>query len=257
MNIHQLTNNKNLKDNFNILLFKIVILIGISSLVFSEYLRRIQQNLKPRKLLLLPTTKSVEEFLDIKGQFISWLSNNLINEMMKKKIFIKYSNNPEFVIFNKENIELTKDLIDSNILPNISKNISELIRTKFNLNNPNQQEFYESIKIDLFERKNITSEQFDFVVEEIVLQFLLFAPSIKKDIVIPLDNRNIIMNKNSIITINNEKALCNILFNDNIINNRSVIELLEFVTSTSFESEGDHYLINTYTDNIVKVIDII
>lgn len=75
------------------------------------------------------------------------------------------------------------------------------------------------------------------------MQLLILIPSIEKE------NESIENNKqfyistgdDCVFTINNQEAICPIIFNKRILYNYDVIDLLNFVTSTSIiknESEG-------------------
>jgi hypothetical protein len=55
----------------------------------------------------------------------------------------------------------------------------------------------------------------------------------KKSVEIPEDHAKIFMTKDEILTIGHENAICPIHFNEKIINNREVVQLLSFVTNTT------------------------
>jgi hypothetical protein len=258
MEIHKIIKDTILQNKAKIQLLQWGIASGISSLLYSEYLRRIQQKITPKRLIFVPPIKAVEEFLNPENQFMTWISDNLVDKMLDNDLFLKYLYAPEFQLFtNADNIEILKTIIDFHIIPNVSKSIPSIIGTKFDLYNPEQQVFYENKSIDLFERRAIIEEQFDFIVEETILQLLLLIPTMKKSIHIPEDNKDIVMNKDLILTIGNEKAICGIHFNKNIITNKSVIDLLKFVTSTTFlyvDAPANRFMIDTNPFNSVAIV---
>lgn len=238
-------------------IFQWAIASGISSLVYSEYLSRIQQKITPKKLLFIPTIKSVEEFLHPGNQFMEWISTNLIDSIKDRSLFKKYISNSDFKLFD---IDILNNILNYYIIPNISKNIPNIIRTKFNLYDENNKVFIENKSIDLFERKDITYRQFDFVVEEILLHLLVLIPTIEKRIIHPEDNNFISLEKSSIedsiLTIGNEKAICDIHFNRNIIENKSIIKLLKFITSITIEESDSQYLITSNSFNNIRIIEL-
>lgn len=214
------------------------IISGISSLIYSEYIKNIRQKQIPVRMVQIPSIKSVKRFLDPEFGFLQDLSYKFIDNIYNHKLFQKYHTAPEFILFNDENIEILKTIFDLYIIPNISRRIPEVIVRKFDLDNPKQQLFRESNEIDLFQGKLLNDEQYEFVVEESILQMLLLLPTMKKDIELIEDNSQIHLAEDEILTIGNEKAICPILLNDSIIRNESVIDLLKFVTSTEISYIG-------------------
>lgn len=214
------------------------IISGISSLIYSEYIKNIRQKQIPVRMVQIPSIKSVKRFLDPESGFLQDLSYKFIDSIYDHKLFRKYCTAPEFVLFNNDNLEILKTIFDLYIIPNISRRIPEVIIRKFDLDNPNQQLFRESNEIDLFQGKLLNDEQYKFVVEESILQMLLLLPTMKKDIELIEDNSQIYLAEGEILTIGNEKAICPILLNDSIIRNESVIDLLKFVTSTEISYIG-------------------
>lgn len=233
MQIHQIIKNAMSQHKKKIELTQWAIISGVSSLVYSEYIRRIKQKSSPVRAILVPEIRVVQDLLNPEGHFINLLSENLIDRMVSHEMVKEYSIAPELVLFQEENIEVLKTLFDLYIIPNIVKKIPETIALKFGLDNSSQQMVRQDRDIELFERRPITDNQLQFVVDQSILQLLLLIPTMKKTIEIPEDNCKIFMNKNEILTIGNSNAICPIHINESIINNRSVIELLSFVTATN------------------------
>lgn len=214
------------------------IISAVSSLVYSEYIKNITQKQVPVSMVLVPSIKTVNELLEENGSFMKMISDNLIGEMINHPLFREYSSAPELVMFRINNIEIMKTILDLYIIPNISKRIPETIALKFQLNDENQQLFRENREADLFKRQPISDDQFRYVVEETVLQLLCLLPTMKKNIELPESNLDILMTDKDILTINHDNAICPIHFSKNVIENKSVIDLLKFVTSTTI-SEVD------------------
>ena len=235
MQIHQLVKNAIMEHKQKIELTQWAIISGISSLIYSEYIRRIKRKEVPVKMILVPAIKNVSELLRSDSSFMEKLSNELIDSIANHPLIQKYFDAPELIMFHEENIEIMKTIFDLYIIPNISRRIPETIAKKFGLNDDKQQTFHESWEIDLFNRHQITNDQIDFIIEETVLQLLMLLPTMKKEIEIPEENINIKIAKDEILTIANENAICPIHFNSSIFKNSSVKELLSFVTNSDIK----------------------
>lgn len=234
MQIHQIVKDTIKQHKEKIELIQWAIISGVSSLVYSEYIRRIKQKNSPVRAVLVPEIKRVQEFLNPDNEgFIEMLSDRMIDMIANHELIKKYSDAPELVLFNEDNIEVMKTLFDLYITPNIVTRIPESILLKFGLNDPNQQLIRQDRNIQLFDGRFIDNRQFDFVIDQTVLQLLVLLPTMKRSIEIPEDNSRIFMSKDEILTIGHENAICPIHFNKDIISNKSIIELLSFVTNTN------------------------
>lgn len=163
-------------------IFQWAVVSSISSLLYSEYIKNIKQQQVPSRIIWVPQVRTINELLEPNSYLSNLLSESLIDFMIEKELFKKYADIPELIIFSEEddNIELIKTIFDIYILPNIGRSLSETISKKFDLLNPDQKLIKESRDIDLFNRKNITDEQFDFLVNQTLLQLLILLPSIEK-----------------------------------------------------------------------------
>ena len=215
------------------------IISGISSLFYSEYIRRFKHKEVPVRVVLVPSIKNLSNYLKPDSEFMEKLSNDLITDIAKHPLMQEYLDAPELVMFKEENIEILKTIYDLYISQNITRRIPETVSIKFGLNNENQQVFRETWEIDLFDNKPIDYYQYNYIVEQIVLQLLMLIPSMKKEIEIPEDHINIQMTGKEILTISNDNAICPIHFNIDIIDNKSVNKLLSFVTNTKFDDLRD------------------
>ena len=239
MNVHQIISDAMKEHKNKIEITQWAVISSIASLIFSEYISNSRQKQKPVHQVLVPSIKYVHELVDPASQFMTLMSEKLIDGVATNERFIKYANAPEFVIFNEENINTLKTIFDLYMIPNIERRLPETIMKKFGLDNEKQQLVFEDNTLDLFKRKPINEEQLDYIIEETVLQLLVLLPSMRKDIQIIENNKSfhLPLKDQFILTINNQSAICAVHYNDHIIKNKSVIDLLNFVTSTSFGTE--------------------
>lgn len=216
-------------------LFQWAITSSVSALLYSEYIKNIKQQQVPSRIIWLPQVKTITEILDTNSYFTNLLSESLIDFMTEDLLFKKYANAPELIIFSEDNdnIEILKTIFDIHIIPNISRSLSSTITKKFGLLNPDNKLIKESRDIDLFDRQNINDDQFRFVVREAILQLLILLPSINKKDEFPTDNSRILLTEDEIITVNHDNAICPIHFDKEVIRNKTVMNLLSFVTNTS------------------------
>lgn len=238
MQIHQLVKTALTEHKQKIELTQWAIISGISSLFYSEYIRRFKHKEVPIKMVMVPSIKNIAKYFQPESEFMETLSNNLIDSIANHPLIKQHSDAPELIMFKEDRIELMKTIYDLYISQNITRRIPETISKKFGLDNPNQQIFKETWEIDLFDRHPINDGHIKYIVDQIVLQLLMLLPTMKKEIEIPEDHINMHMCYNEILTISNENAICPIHINADIINNESVIDLLSFVTNTNIKYIG-------------------
>ena len=257
MAIHKIVEDAMIEHKDKIEMYQWAIISGVAILVYSEYISKIRKKSIPGKIYMtVPTIRSVQELLDPNGQFMKMMSKDLINEMKSNDLLFPYLDYPEFVLFKDNNIELLKFLLDIYIIPNIFKTIPATISKKFNIGNINNQLITESNDIDLFDRKDISEDQFKFVVNEIILQLLMLIPNIEKDYVYPEKNNDMFLKDNEILSIGSESAIAPIHINKMIIENKSVIDLLKFVSNTSIKDADYGYKIQTSIYNQTSITTI-
>lgn len=256
MHIQEMVKNTIISNRQEIQLSQQAMISGVSSLIYSEYLRRIVQRDVPVKRILVPTIRSVREILDPKGPLMIRMSEQFIDSICCHNLFMKYADAPEFKIFNNENIEVFKTIFDLYISPNICRTIPDVISRKFCLLDDNQQMFVENREADLFDRQPINDDQFRFIIDETILHMMATIPSMNKNVDFP-ENKNLIaMDADKVMGINHENAICPIYINIDIVTNESVIGLLEFVTSTQvmMTHKPSTYRISTSPSNEVTVM---
>lgn len=254
MEFHKIIKDTIKEHSKKIELIQWAITAGIASLVYSEYIRNIRQKRVPTRIIFVPQIRRVQELLNPDGEFMNSLSESLIDNMRNHELFKQYKDAPELVLFNDDNIDTMKTIFDLYIIPNIFRSIPETISKKFDLQNLQQQLIRESNEIDIFDRKPIQQYQFDYIVEESLLQLLVMMPTVKKEVIIPESNIKLHMSENEILSIGHQSAICNIYINKNIIENEEIIKLIKFVSNTNIKQIdiGDDMCIKG--DDIVKYI---
>lgn len=222
--------------------FQNAVIMSLSSLIYSEYIKNIKQQRFPIIMTWVPQITTVKELLKPESYLVKLLSESLIDKITERQLFQDYKDSiPELNIFNDENdnIELLKFTFDYYIMHNAFYNISNTISKKFDLNNPDNNTFRESRDLDLFNRIPITERQLDYIVDETILQWFVMLDSIKKRIDYPSDNTEVFLVEGEILSIDHTNAICPVMINDDIFNNEEVFPLLSFVTSTTI-SEHEH-----------------
>ena len=205
------------------------IISGITSYVYTHYVRSIRQQSAPIRIVLVPEIRTVQDLLNPEGYFMDRLSNNIIDMMINKDLFQRYKHAPELALFNEENVEVLKTIFDLYMIPYISRRIPESISKKFDLENPEQQVMQEDRDIDPFSDKPYDIA-LNFIARQSVLHLLMLTPSIDKTIEVPEDNMNIRMSSTDILGITHNSALCTIYMDSAIIES-SIFHVLSFVTS--------------------------
>lgn len=237
MSIHEqvhdaITNHKN-----KIELTQWAIMSAIASLVYSEFLKNIKQKQYPRKMIIVPSIRNIQELLLLDGEMFTSLSSNLIEMIQQNPLFQKYKEAPEFEMFTDKNIEIMKTILELYILPNVNKRLPESIALKFDLYNQENQLITQSRDLDLFHRQPFHTNQLNYVVEETILNLLTLIPSMCKTVDYPEQNISIFMTDEEILTISNENALCPIHFTTKMFHETesTLLNTLLFVTNTNIE----------------------
>lgn len=213
---------------------------GVSSLIYTLTVSNSVQRHTPTRTISIPSGKTIEADLSLDGEFITHISETLIDNILDDNMFIKFSNAPEFspLFTDDDSLEILRTIFDLYIIPNVSKYIPQAITNKFGLNNPHRQLFKEDNEIPLL-GDNIPDGYYDYVAHETLLQLLLLIPSMKKSIVLPENNNILEMSNNDILTIGTNDAVSLTLF-DNAIFNMKILNELCYVTSTRFIVLSDH-----------------
>lgn len=225
----------------NIEMMQWAMMSSISSLIYSEYIYCIKNKYVPVHKVHIPSIRTVQQILSIDGKLMNILKERFIDILVCNPLIVAYHNRPELNIFNSENFNMIKTVFNEYMLPNIAKRVPETISKKFDIGNPRQTIMIEDSHIEMFTEFNLFGiNTINFLVEEFVLQFLTTIPGMKKDLEFPESNSRIYIASDEIINIGNEHAVCPILFNSEIINNKDIFNLLSFVTSTSITENEDH-----------------
>jgi hypothetical protein len=255
-----------LKENkAQVELFQLSIISSLAGLIFSEFIKNFKQVYKPVHKVFIPELQQVRMLLDPDGEFMVYLSNNLIDDIVKNELFREFSNIDDFALFNNEDIEILKAITDLYILPNVSRVITSTIANKFGIGNPEVQLFVESNEIDIFQRQSIylNKSYTKYIVDQTILHMLNITPKIKKIVTMIENNSDIIIpdDSHAFLTIGNENAISLIHFNKQVINNSGIMELLKFVTSTvitsgTLDDDEQIYRINTspYNQAVITIL---
>lgn len=272
--------NQMIKDAINdhkesIEMFQISVMNSVASLIYSEYLSKMdrklisvgEKGLQIQKIFV-PTLRSVQELLFPEGQMMTLLSEKFIDEFVRHSLRVQYSSIPEFEIFKDydNNIEIMKSIFDVYIIPNISRTIPEVIAAKFRLRDPANQTFIESREIDMFDRIAMGETELEYLVEESLLNLLVMSPNVEREQTSDVDNMDFTYYSNEIISISNVNAIAPIYINSKIINDMgNILNKINFVTDTSIRRIGDpkfrdlgdgsvSYQVRTGAFNMVTVI---
>ena len=84
----------------------------------------------------------------------------------------------------------------------------------------------------------------------------MLIPNIEKDYVYPEKNNDMFLKDNEILSIGSESAIAPIHINKMIIENKSVIDLLKFVSNTSIKDVDYGYKIQTSIYNQTSIVTI-
>jgi hypothetical protein len=237
MKEHEVVKNAIREHKDEIQLIQVGINGAIASLIYSEFLRNFKQVHSPTLKIFIPEIKSVRELLDLGSEFSNELSDNMIARMVENELFAKYLSVPELSLFSEENIDSLKSLFELYILPNCARSIPVVIANKFNLGNQDNQLFYESGDIDLFDRKFPSNDHIDFTIDQAVLQILMLTPSVEKNIE-PCERAQGLAfpsDIHEVISVSNSNAISVIHFNKSILTNEVIKDIFSFVTNTTFE----------------------
>jgi hypothetical protein len=234
------------------------IMSGVSSLLYSEYIKNMKQKQTPIPVVLVPEIKTIKELLDENNSLMKTLSEHLIDDMYKDIMYLsygKYKKSRYFELFKNENREILKTIFDVYIIPNMRSRIPETISKKFDLENPENSSIREDNTIDLFNRKSIDHDSnfYNYIVDESILQLVIYADDIEKDVIYleSVNNFHFEYDKYNILTVNSESAICPIHFYNWIWDNEDVMKILSFVTNTHIITKlGDDNCMNcTITEN--------
>lgn len=253
MEIHQMVKDAIQKNKNRIELFQLAVMNSVASLVYSEYISNMQQKQAPTQRIMVPSIRTVQELLlpETKFGIMDSLSEHLIDRINHNPLFDKYRAAPELEMFLPDNIEIMKTIFDLYIIPNISRTVPGAIARKFRIGDPQNQQFFESNEIDLFNRAPMSCAQMDYIEEETILNILLTMPTMDRETRFPEKNRSFELWPNEILTISNLNAISPIHIDEKIIKNRNnivpdikgrndkIIDMLSFVTDTKITGPDD------------------
>lgn len=210
------------------------IISGIGSLIYCEYLKNMKHNIVPVEKVFIAEIKQLRDLLAEGSPFCQTLQTKFIDLMLNNPKMKEYIDAPELILF-KEKPEVVKTIFDIYILKNISDKLPSTFQLKFGIGNPKNQMIYERNDIDIFNRQIPPSEYIQFMADQSVLHLLTSLPTISKDYTHIEENARFKFEalSNEILVIKNENELTPIYLDDQIIDNHSVMKLIEFITSLS------------------------
>lgn len=217
---------------------------AFGTLVYSEYISKIQKIEKPVLYFKIAKIRSIRDVLYTDGILFEAVLR-LLFDYIKDSEYFEYL--PDFIknIFNDKSI--FNYVMTKYIFENVEYKVPAVICKKFNLDTE-QTLFREDIGIDLFNRMYNQKYIIDYVLEEFVLQLVMFTHE-------SVDIRNIEFDPDCkwLLSINNKNAIAPILLNETILKNGSIMELIKFITNTEIE-ENDKIIFNTSENNECKSI---
>lgn len=222
---------------------------SVSSLIYSEFLYNIKQ-LEPRKMII-PKIDNIRSLFIEDSILINYLINKLPEDILNDKIYDKYKDRKEFKIF--EDKEMIKYIIDIYLVESLRDKIIFDIKDRFDTESE-KITIIESESKKLFEN-GIQEYHLKYICHQILLDFIYFV-SINKCINLIIDNNEFNVNKNQILSINNEAALAPIYLDENILNN-DFYKVLGFVTSTEIlDVFNNIYKVRSGKNNKIFIIDL-
>lgn len=229
-------------------LLQLAMTSSIAGLIYSEYIKNFKQVLRPVHKIFIPELRQVQELVNTENEFMTYLSDNIIERIIENELFKEFSTIEDLNLFRFDNVEILKTIVDLYVMQNISRSIPNVIARKFGIGDENNQLFIESNEIDLFQRKPLNENHFKYIVDQTVLHMLTIIPKVEKNVITVENNIGIcIENDNkTILTIGNDNAISLIHFNRQIFENPEIMNILLFVTSTSISPKYGNEQIDEY-----------
>lgn len=234
-------------------LFHWAVTSGVSTLVYSEFIRRMHQKAFPERIIEIPSLRAVDELLSEDSELMQKINNELISRMLEDPLFQQFLDIEELRIFSKENLEMLDTAFSLVTVPRIKSVLINTITKKFKLDDDTQQLFIQSRSIDLFDRSPIPDD-IEYISHEVVLQLLVLAPTIKKNVEVPNDLKQIMINDEDILTIANPNAVAPIHIDTQIMKYTKIMDLLNFVSGTTFKKVDGGDIAAQKNDLIVRYV---
>lgn len=236
MSIHAIMKETMETHKSKIELIQWAVMGSIASLVYSEYIRSFRQKTVPNPYIQVPSLKNVQYFLESNQPMMTSVSEFLFDDMSQQAFFYPYiSRIPELVLFQEKHLEILKTILDLYMIPNIQRRLPEVIAKKFQLDNPDAQTFRESNDLELFQYSCWnTIDHRKYLSDQTILQLLMLCISLPREVEVPEQNISNHLAEQEVLSINNMNAITPIHFTEDIIQNKTVIPTLSFVTNTQF-----------------------
>lgn len=222
--------------------FQWALMNSIGSLIYSEFISKFKKYTRPVPHIEIPSIKYIEEMLNKDGDFLCSVREKMVSYILDSN----YKEINESEIFKLENREDLNKVIELYLIPNVIRFIPDVIRKKFNLNE-NQSFFREFNNIDLFDRKFNQEWIIDYVLEEIVLQYVAFFKA-----KVSITQTEFVMGNNNVISIDNKNAICPILISIDMLRNDKALDLIKFVSNTEITMNDSKIYFKTNESNQIN-----
>ena len=226
------------------------IINGIASLIYPKFVSKFKIRELPVYKILTPSIENIVYYLKKHGMIYDYLSNNFVANFTNLELFDLYYTDDSF--FTSFTSELNK-FISIYVLPNAKSEIYQTIGKKFGYviamgdTSEHNTPFLQRNDIML----EINSDDLPFIMEEILLNFIMYDDAIKKIEII--QHGDCLIGKNEIIGLSNPNDLNTVYFTLDILNKYpSVKETLEFVYQMSINNKN--LLTTNDNHNIIKKI---
>jgi hypothetical protein len=217
-------------------------------------------------LIYFPQLSKVETLLDMDHPFVTKVRDNMLSGIINNKNFQKYRDQPEFVIFDDENIDMLQIVFDLYFVPNIGRAISNSIWKNL-FQGKHAAAMVEKEDVELFDKRDTpSSNEIRYISDEAALMLLDIIPSLKSTARLPKDSLRIGLLKDEIFVLGSANQLDPLYLDKTILRNTEVTQLLFHVTGSKSKdythaktppmegNEKSEFVISTYPTNCCRII---
>lgn len=233
-------------------LFKIAVKRSISEILYAIYIQSFQKIYEEgtdRYKIHTPVTEEFLKILDLDGNFMQLCIEKLLPLFFNDTIFeTPFSRNESVrVLFRKVSTRLLCDepimdaivrsFIKCDIIKNLYDSFRDILKEKFQEGSI----FVEDPEITVLSISKLTMDELnelaDYIREETFLNLLCLSTKTKRKTIPIRRNKYIEMTHDDILTINNPQLLFPVHFNSRIIQMPRIIDILSYVTNTTFTEQ--------------------
>src|SRR5574344_1307212 len=168
-------------------IFNYSLLYSIAGLIYTQFSRSIKKQIIPTTKFLVPSIHEIRNHLNPNNQLMQLIKNKLYEEIINRDLFKQYQDS------------MSINNVDDYALKDISNRIPLLISKKFGIGS-NNTSIIQSKDIHLFSIKDIDN-QFNFIIDEMILYMITLSNNIPKEINIIYD-KSIDFGLNDIVYLN-------------------------------------------------------